>query len=63
MKNRNRDLLLLLKTTSFSEAAFERHINELHNVLIQVERNDAFCIAHELVTRNRITKQIIKSYC
>ena len=57
MKNRNRDLLLLLKTTSFSEAAFEKHLNELHKVLVQVECNDVFCAAHELVTRNQITSK------
>ena len=57
MKNRNRDLLLLLKTASFSEAAFEKHINELHKVLVQVECNDTFCTAHELVTRNKITNK------
>jgi hypothetical protein len=57
MKNRNRDLLLLLRTTSFSEAAFEKHLNDLHKVLVQVERNDVFCVAHELVTRNKITSK------
>jgi len=55
MKNGNRDLLLLLKTASFTEAAFEKHMEQLHKVLLQVENNDAFCTAHELVTRNSIT--------
>ncbi len=57
MKNGNRDLLLLIKTASFSEAAFEKHMAELNRVLVQVEHNDAFCTAHELVTRNTITNK------
>lgn len=55
MKNRNRDLLLLMKTPSYSEAAFEKHVEALHKVLVQVENTDAFCIAHELATRTSIT--------
>jgi hypothetical protein len=57
MHNRNRDLLILLKATSYSEAAFNKHLNELHQVLVRVERNDVFCVAHELVTRNQITSK------
>ena len=55
MKNRNRDLLVLLKTTSLNGDDFEKHIDCLHNVLLQVECNDVFCQAHELVARNSIT--------
>ena len=64
MKNRNRDLLVLLKTTSLSGDAFEKHIDCLHKVLLKVECNDVFCQAHELVTRNSIThkkKKIMKA--
>jgi hypothetical protein len=64
MENRNRDLLVLLKTTSLSGEAFEKHIDCLHTVLLQVERNDVFCQAHELVARNSITakkKKILKA--
>ena len=57
MRNRNRDLLVLLKTTSISEEAFEKHIDCLHSVVMKVENNDAFCAAHEVVTRNRITSR------
>lgn len=57
MKNGNRDLLLLLKNATYSEAAFEKHMAELHKVLLQVENNDAFCTAHELVTRNSISNK------
>ena len=64
MENRNRDLLVLLKTTSLSGEAFEKHIECLHNILLQVEHDNAFCQAHELVTRNSITdrrKKILKA--
>ena len=64
MSNRNRDLLVLLKTPSISEEDFEKHINCLHTVAMQVEQSDVFCTAHELVVRNRITsrkKRILKA--
>ena len=64
MENRNRDLLVLLKTTSLSGDAFEKHIECLHNILLQVEHDTAFCQAHELVARNSITsrkKKILKA--
>lgn len=64
MKNRNRDLLVLLKAASFSGEAFEKHINELHKVLVRIECADSFCTAHELATRTRITgkkKKILRA--
>ena len=57
MTNRNRDLLLLLKADNCSGKAFEQQVDELHKVLFQVECNDALCIAHELVTRTKITRK------
>lgn len=57
MINRNRDLLLLMKATSVSDKAFEKHVEELHKVLLQIEGSEAFCAAHELATRNRITRK------
>ena len=64
MNNRNRDLLVLLKTPSISEEDFEKHIDCLHSVAMQVENNAVFCTAHELVRRNHITsrkKRILKA--
>jgi hypothetical protein len=64
MENRNRDLLVLLKTPSLSGEAFEKHIECLHSILIRVENENAFCQAHELVARNSITskrKKIVKA--
>jgi hypothetical protein len=57
MINRNRDLLLLMKTPSASNEAFEKHVEALHSVFLRVECPDAFCIAHELATRNSITQK------
>jgi hypothetical protein len=55
MINRNRDLLLLMKAPSASNEAFEKHVEALHQVLLQVEGTEAFCTAHELATRTCIT--------
>jgi hypothetical protein len=64
MTNCNRELLVMLKTNSFTDKAFEQHVECLHNILIRVECNDVFCKAHELVTRVKITqksKSILKA--
>lgn len=64
MKNNKRDLLVLLKMPSLSEAAFEKHLECLHQVLLQIENNETFCTAHELVKRIKITqkkKNILKA--
>ena len=64
MKQHERDLLVLLKATSLSGKAFEKHIECLHAVLLQVEQEDVFCNAHELATRVKITnkkKKILKA--
>jgi hypothetical protein len=57
MKNRNRDLLVLMRTSSLSGDAFDKHIECLHDVVLKVEQPDVFCNAHELVARNGITSK------
>ena len=57
MNNHNRDLLVLLKTDVWSQQAFEEQIACLHKILVQVECSEAFCTAHELVTRFKITSK------
>ena len=57
MKNYDRDLLVLYKTDLYNEDLLQHEVECLHNILLQVERNDVFCTAHELVTRNRITSK------
>lgn len=64
MKSHNRDLLVLIKTSSLSGEAFDKHVECLNKVLVTVENNDAFCEAHELATRFSITsrkKKIVKA--
>ena len=64
MKNYNRDLLLLYKTEVYSEDLLQHEVECLHKLLLGVENNDVFCLAHELVTRSRITdksKAILKA--
>ncbi len=64
MNNHDRDLLVLLKTSSLSGEAFDKHIECLHAVLVHVENENAFCTAHQLVTRLKITgkkKSILKA--
>jgi len=64
MKNYDRDLLVLYKADVYNDDLLQHEVECLHKILLQVERNDIFCIAHELVTRTRITdktKAILKA--
>ena len=64
MKNYDRDLLVLYKADVYNDDLLQHEVECLHKILLQVERNDIFCIAHELVTRHRITdktKSILKA--
>jgi hypothetical protein len=55
MKTPNRDLLMLLRNEFASEQAIEHEVKCINHMLIQAESPEQFCIAHELVTRHRIT--------
>lgn len=57
MKNYDRDLLVLYKSDVYNEDLLQHEVERLHKILLRVERNDVFCLAHELVTRNRITQK------
>jgi hypothetical protein len=57
MKNYDRDLLVLYKADVFNEDLLQREVESLHQILLNVERSDIFCLAHELVTRNKITQK------
>ncbi len=64
MKNYNRDLLLLYKEEVYNDDLLQKEVECLHEILMRVECNDNFCSAHELMTRNRITrkaKHIVKA--
>lgn len=57
MKNYDRDLLLLYKDEAYNEDLLQQEVECLHKILMDVERHDAFCSAHELAKRNRITRK------
>ncbi|GAC1418401.1 MAG: hypothetical protein NVS1B13_12230 [Flavisolibacter sp.] len=57
MENYNRDLLVLFKTEIYSDDLLQHEVDCLHKLLLRVESNETFCIAHELVTRNKITSK------
>jgi len=58
MKNYDRDLLVLYKTDVYNEDLLQHEVECLHKILLQVERNDVFCLAHQLVTRHKITNKV-----
>jgi hypothetical protein len=57
MKTPNRDLLVLLKNEFASEQSIEHEVKWINHILVQAESPEQFCIAHELVTRHRITSK------
>ncbi|GAB4093595.1 hypothetical protein [Flaviaesturariibacter terrae] len=57
MENGKRDLLVLLKEQNQSQQALNQTVDCLNKILTQVECNKVFCQAHELVTRNSITRK------
>lgn len=63
MENPSRNLLVLLKNEFMSEHAIEQEVQCLNQLLLQAESAEEFCIANELVDRNKITskkKKILK---
>jgi len=57
MKRVNRDLLVLLRTELLSKEELELEVASLNRMVVQVESENSFCQAHELVTRYRITQR------
>ena len=60
MRTPDRDLLVLIKNEFMSQRAIEREVDHLNEVLRTTEHPQAFCRAHELVRRNRITQNTNK---
>ena len=56
MKQMNREILVVVKYEFVSQAALEKEMEWLNKILITAETPQYFCIAHELVNRNRITQ-------
>ncbi|TXJ24979.1 MAG: hypothetical protein E6Q24_15665 [Chitinophagaceae bacterium] len=57
MKMPNRDLLVLLKNEFMSQKAIDHEVECLNDILLIAESDEQFCVAHELVDRNRITSR------
>ena len=57
MENSKRDLLVLLKENNQNQQALNDAVDCLNRILSEVECNEVFCQAHELVTRNSITRK------
>ena len=57
MNSPQRDILVLLRNEFMSEKAIEQHVGQLNEILRNAESPEEFCIAHELVDRNRITSK------
>ena len=55
--NRERELVLLLKTAFMSEKALERELINLEELFQYAETETAFCKTHELVQRNGISSK------
>lgn len=53
MINSTQSLLMLFNR----ECVSEKELNCLNGLLLATETSEQFCIAHELVNRNRITSQ------
>ena len=56
MKQMNREILVVVKYDFVSQAALEKEMEWLNEILITAETPQHFCITHELVNRNRITQ-------
>ena len=52
-----RDLLVLLKNEFMSQRAIDHEVECLNDILRNAESDEQFCMAHELVDRNRITSK------
>jgi hypothetical protein len=60
---KDHDLLVLLNTNT-NQQSLEETVECLHKILLNVECDDVFCEAHELVMRTKITtktKKILKA--
>jgi hypothetical protein len=54
---RSRKLLVIFTTGWLTEEAIRREEKHLHEILSSIETPEQFCIAFELVDRNRITSK------
>lgn len=60
MNSTNRDLLVLLNDHSVSDESIEQQVESLHLIIGNAESSEQFCIAHELMMRNTISRKAKK---
>lgn len=60
MNSTNRDLLVLLNEHNVSDESIERQVESLHLIIGNTESPEQFCIAHELMMRNSISRKAKK---
>ncbi|RYY56488.1 MAG: hypothetical protein EOO09_06450 [Chitinophagaceae bacterium] len=53
-------MLVLLRNEFMSQQALDYEVQCLHHLLRSAESDEKFCVAHELVERNRITSKYRK---
>ncbi len=66
MINSSRNLLVFINPGLLNEKTMEKEVECLNEVLVTTESPEQFCMVHELVDRNRITKnrkKILKESC
>ena len=56
MKRQKRDILVVVKNQFLTEQAIEQEVEHLNEILRLDETDEQFCLAHEMVDRNRITQ-------
>ena len=55
MINQNRDIMVMLKQEFMTEHAIQHEVEKLNKIFLETELPEPFCVAHELVDRNKIT--------
>lgn len=55
MNDYSRDIIFLLKEESLTKEYLKQEMQLVHKIVASVDNDTAFCKAHELVRRNRIT--------
>ena len=57
MRTPHRNIIVLLNVDFMSEHNIKQEVENLNEILRTAESPEEFCIAHELIDRNRITSK------
>ena len=60
MDGPRRDIMMLVRNEFIGQEAIENELECLNGILYQTESPRQFCIAHELIDRNKITSNTSK---